>query len=59
MVGLVSMGIASLIGIFLGALAGFFGDNKLKMPRIKISFHTYWIIFWSFLWIWAQKVCVS
>ena len=38
MVGLVSMGIASLIGIFLGALAGFFGDNKLKMPRIKYHF---------------------
>tara|TARA_B100001758_G_scaffold7423_1_gene5736 strand:+ start:3592 stop:4917 length:1326 start_codon:yes stop_codon:yes gene_type:complete len=35
MVGLVSMGIASLIGIILGALAGFFGDSKLKMPRIK------------------------
>ena len=31
MVGLVSMGIASLIGIFLGALVGF-GDNKLKLP---------------------------
>ena len=35
MVGIVSMGIASLIGIILGALAGFFGDTKLKMPRIK------------------------
>ena len=38
MVGLVSMGIASIIGILLGALAGFFGDAKLKMPRIK-----YWL----------------
>lgn len=38
MVGLVSMGIAALIGIILGALAGFFGDNKLKMPRIKYYF---------------------
>ena len=38
MVGLVSMGIASIIGIVLGALAGFFGDTKLKMPRIK-----YWL----------------
>ena len=38
MVGLVSMGIASLIGIILGALAGFFGDTKLKIPRIK-----YWL----------------
>ena len=38
LVGLVSMGIASIIGIILGALAGFFGDNKLKMPRIKYYF---------------------
>ena len=30
MVGLVSMGIASFIGIFLGAFAGFFGDRELK-----------------------------
>ena len=47
MVGLVSMGIASFIGIFLGALAGFFGDTKLKMPRIK-----YWLtIFGIFMGI--------
>jgi len=38
MVGIVSMGIAALIGIILGALAGFFGDNKLKMKRIKYYF---------------------
>lgn len=38
MVGLVSMGIASIIGIILGSLAGFFGDTKLKMPRIKYWF---------------------
>jgi peptide/nickel transport system permease protein len=38
MVGVVAMGIASLIGIILGALAGFFGDTKLKTPRIK-----YWM----------------
>jgi len=45
MVGLVSMGIASLIGIILGAMAGFFGDSKLKMPRIK-----YWLtLFGTFM----------
>ena len=38
LVGLVSMGIASIIGIILGALAGFFGDTRLKMPRIKYWF---------------------
>lgn len=33
-VGLISMGIAALIGIVLGALAGFFGNDRLLAPRI-------------------------
>jgi peptide/nickel transport system permease protein len=32
-VGLVSMALASLIGILLGALAGYFGDNRLRLSR--------------------------
>lgn len=32
-VGLVSMSIASLIGILLGALAGYFGDNRILISR--------------------------
>ena len=35
MVGIVAMGIASFIGILLGALAGFFGDDLLKVSRIR------------------------
>ncbi len=35
LVGIIAMGIASIIGVFLGAIAGFFGDRNLKMPRIK------------------------
>tara|TARA_B100000902_G_scaffold149672_1_gene146239 strand:+ start:3551 stop:5182 length:1632 start_codon:yes stop_codon:yes gene_type:complete len=34
-VGLISMGIASFLGILLGSLAGYFGDRDLKMRRIK------------------------
>jgi len=34
-VGLISMGIASFIGIILGSFAGFFGDRDLRMRRIK------------------------
>lgn len=51
MVGLVSMGIAAFIGIILGAIAGFFGDTKLKMPRIKYYFTLFGIfmgIFYGF-----------
>ena len=34
-VGLISMGIAAFIGILLGSLAGFFGDNRLRVSRIR------------------------
>jgi peptide/nickel transport system permease protein len=36
LVGIVSMTIATLIGIFLGSLAGFFGDHELKMSRASL-----------------------
>lgn len=32
-IGILSMGIATLIGLVLGALAGYFGDNKLRTTR--------------------------
>ena len=32
-VGIIAMGIAALIGIFLGALAGYFGDRRMSIPR--------------------------
>ena len=59
MVGLVSMGIASLIGIFLGALAGFFGDNKLKMPRIKYHFTLFGIFLGCFYGFGQRKYALA
>ena len=59
MVGLVSMGIASLIGIILGALAGFFGDNKLKMPRIKYHFTLIGLFFGFFYGFGQRKYSIS
>ncbi|MBL4655517.1 MAG: hypothetical protein JKY33_06820, partial [Bacteroidia bacterium] len=35
-VGLVSVGISVFIGILLGSLAGYFGDDRLKMSRIRL-----------------------
>lgn len=35
-IGIVAMGIAAVIGIVLGSLAGFFGDNRLRISRIAI-----------------------
>ncbi|GIV34349.1 MAG: hypothetical protein KatS3mg031_1884 [Chitinophagales bacterium] len=36
LVGVISMFIASVIGIFMGAMAGYFGDERLKISRIGI-----------------------
>lgn len=36
LVGIVSMGIAALIGIFFGAMAGYYGDSRLKLSIASI-----------------------
>jgi peptide/nickel transport system permease protein len=35
-VGIVSVGISALIGILLGAFAGYFGDNRLRVTRARL-----------------------
>jgi len=30
------MSIASIIGVFFGALAGYFGDNRFRISRIRL-----------------------
>ena len=36
MVGVVSMSVSLLLGLFFGSLAGYYGDNGLKMTRLTI-----------------------
>ncbi|MBS1593869.1 MAG: ABC transporter permease [Bacteroidetes bacterium] len=36
MVGVVSMSVALLLGLFFGSLAGYYGDSRLKMTRLTI-----------------------
>ena len=38
LVGTISMGIATMIGLFLGALAGYFGDGRVKVHRVQLYF---------------------
>ena len=44
MVGFVSMGIAFFIGIIVGGLAGYFGDNTLKVSRATLYFGLLFLI---------------
>jgi len=51
-VGIVAMGIASLFGILIGALAGYFGDERLKISRASIAMNIIFFflaIFWGFI----------
>ncbi len=51
-VGLVSMGIASLFGIFIGAFAGYFGDERLKISRASVIMNVVFCVlafFWGFI----------
>jgi len=59
MVGLVSMGIASIIGIILGALAGFFGDTKLKMQRIRYYFSIFGILLGLYYGFGLRKYAIA
>jgi peptide/nickel transport system permease protein len=51
LVGIVSMGIAAFIGIFFGAIAGYYGDDKLKMSIASVFIYVVGFIlglFYSF-----------
>ena len=45
LVGIISIGIAALIGIFFGAIAGYFGDDQLKMSMASIFSYSMGFIF--------------
>ena len=52
-VGIISMAIASLIGIFLGAIAGYFGDERLQLSRISLLLNLFFLFF---AWFYAFNV---
>lgn len=52
LVGVCSMSIASVIGIFLGAIAGYFGDDRLKVSRLRLGLNLIAVllgIFYAFI----------
>ncbi|MFN8286957.1 MAG: ABC transporter permease [Chitinophagales bacterium] len=50
LVGIVSMGIASFLGILIGAFAGYYGDEKLQVSIIRIILN---LVFIFFAWFFA------
>ncbi len=53
LVGVLSMTISSIIGIFLGALSGYFGDERLQVSRIRLLLN---VLFVFFAWFYAFHV---
>lgn len=52
LVGLVAMAVASLIGIFVGAIAGYFGDDRLQWPRVRFGVFGLGLLPWIFFgWV--------
>lgn len=54
MVGMVAMSIALVIGLFLGALAGYFGDDGLKLSRIRVVLNSLFLLLGVF-WGWGSR----
>jgi len=52
LVGILSMTIATILGLFFGSLAGYFGDNGIKMPRANLIMSLFGLIvgiFYAFI----------
>jgi peptide/nickel transport system permease protein len=45
LVGVISMSVALIIGLFFGAMAGYYGDNKLKTTRLGIALNLIFLFF--------------
>lgn len=58
-VGIVSMAIASVIGIFLGALAGFFGDEDFTISRVRFWFNIIFLVLGFFYAFSARSYTIS
>ncbi len=58
-VGIISMGIAALIGIVLGALAGFYGDTNLVWSRFRYYFTILGVVLGFFYGFIARSIAIS
>ena len=59
LIGVLSMFIATLIGLFLGSLAGFFGDTRFRISRIRIGLNLIGIVLGYFYAFQARGYTIS
>jgi len=58
-VGIVSMAIASIIGIIMGALAGFFGDDGFTISRVRFWFNIIFLVIGIFYGFSARSYTIA
>ncbi len=58
-VGLVAMSIAFIIGVFLGTLAGFYGDDKFQVSRIRLILNVCFLPFAYFYGFMVRSFVLS
>ena len=59
LIGILSMAIATLIGLFFGALAGFFGDTRFQVSRVRFWFNLLGVILGYFYAFQARSYLLS
>lgn len=58
-VGVIAMSISTVIGIILGSIAGYFGDDRLKMSRIRVIHNLLGLFFAFFYAFIARRYALS
>ena len=59
LVGVIAMSIASILGILIGAMAGYFGDNRLKVSRARLFLNLFGFIAAIFYGFTARSYIIS
>ncbi len=54
-VGVLSMLIAGLIGFFIGALAGYYGDGRMRMSRVRLIFNLLGLLMGFYYAFWVRS----
>ncbi|MEY4926000.1 MAG: hypothetical protein RI894_436, partial [Bacteroidota bacterium] len=59
MVGILSMSISFILGIFIGSLAGFWGDDGLKIPRIYLFTQPFFLFLAYFYGFYTRSYTIA
>ncbi len=59
LVGVIAMSIATIIGLFFGTIAGYFGDNKFKLTRAQLLMNIIALVFAIFFAFIARQYVLA